>query len=125
MFYRANKRQPSPYFKGYEDDYTIPDQGLTIGDMIERHLDSGAVSNHSHEVMEDTNIDEPMRYDSDLTDVKTIYQDKEYFDDLAAKRTHISQGAIDYNPKNLNPNEKVPASPSQSLPSDSPVSQGS
>lgn len=122
MFYRSNKRKPSEYFKGYCNDYLVPDQALTIGQIIERHLDSSQVSNHQNEVMEDVNIESPFRYDSDLTDVKTKYQDKDYFEEMEYRRNHIGDGSFDYNPKNLNSYEKVSPSSSQSVPSDSPVS---
>ena len=84
----------------YPDLYTQPDQSLTIGEIIERHVDAGTVSNHESEAYEDTNIDNPMRYDMEITDVPTVYQDGEHFDTLESMRRSYVDAALDPNPNN-------------------------
>lgn len=108
----------------YDDSFVIPDQSMTIGDMIERHVDSQSVSNHQNEAMEDVNLDNPFRYDSDITDVRTRYQDQEYFDDLQRRANSIGAGAVDPNPNNLS-NEKVSPSSPEGVSSDSTPSKSS
>lgn len=102
----------------YDDSYVIPDQSMTIGDMVDRNILGQSISDHSDEAILDDNFDEPLRYDTDLTDVKTPYQDKEYLDDLHRRAHSISSGSIDPNPNNLN-HEKVSSSPVKSVSSDS------
>lgn len=108
----------------YPPSYTQPDQSMTIGDLIERHLDGSSVSNHQSEAVEDTNVESPMCYDNDLTDVPTVYQDGDYFAALETARRSISTESIDVNPRNLSSNEKVPTNPAQDMPGNSPVGQG-
>lgn len=105
---------------GYPSSYTQPDQAMSIGELIERHLDAGEVSNHESQAVEDLNIDSPMRIDTDLTDVKTRYQDPEYFNDLEMMARGISADTIESNP-NVHNNEKVSPNPPENLPSDSSV----
>lgn len=90
------------------DDYVQPDQSMTIGDLLQRHIDSTEISNHMAEAVEDVNIDSPMRYDTELTDIPTKYQDKDYFDRLESMHKSISSpSAIDNNPNNLNSSSNV------------------
>lgn len=109
----------------YDDAYTLPDQSMTIGDLIERHMDIGSVSNHESEMVEDTNVEFPMRYDSDLTDIPTVYQDGEYFNMLETARRSFVDGSQDPNPKNLNSNEKGITDNSKGVPMDQPTGQSS
>lgn len=109
----------------YHDDYTIPDQSRSIGDLLERHMSLDGVTNHENEAVVDTDIDSPMRYDTELTDIPTKYQDKEYFDHLESLRKGVSQGSLDTNPRNLNSDEKVSESSAQIVSRDSPSGEGS
>lgn len=108
----------------YDDQYLIPDQSMTIGEMIDRHIDNQSVSNHENEAVDDPNLDSPLRYDSELTDVKTKYQDKDYFEALDTMRRSIGAGALDSNPKNLSSHEQVSTNTPESVPSNSPSGEG-
>lgn len=97
---KVNYRMPVGGFV-YDDSYIQPDQSLTIGQIIERHLDPGSVSNHANEAFDDQNLDSPTRYDMDLTDVPTKYQDSEYFNMLESARKSFVDASTETNPKGL------------------------
>lgn len=123
MELKNNLRVCVPSFE-YDDIYTQPDESMSIGEMIERHVDASTISNHSSEAYEDNNLDSPTRYDMDLTDVPTMYQDREYFSGLENARRSFVDAASDSNPKNLS-NEKSSASDSKGVPMDSTSGQSS
>lgn len=108
----------------YRTSFVQPDQSRTIADLIERHIDLANYQDHSNQAVEDTNIDSPMRYDSELTDFPTKYQDKEFYDYQNSLRQKIGEGATDPNPRNLNPNEKVSTDTSKSVQSDRTIGEG-
>lgn len=81
--------------KGFQPSYTQPDACMTIGEMIERHIFEA--SDHSSEAVVDEDINNPLPYDSDLTDMKTPYQDGEFYSSV---RRSISS-EFDPNPNNL------------------------
>lgn len=115
-------RGVKPYI--YPESFTQPDESMSIGEMIERHIGADSVSNHESEAYEDVNIENPMRYDFDLTDVPTKYQDGDYFNYLERMRKGISTDALDNNPKNLS-SEKVSTNSTESLPSNSATGKSS
>lgn len=119
MVLKKNIRESFVSTFHYSDEYVQPDQSMTIGEIIERHIDGSSISNHENEAYDDVNIDSPTRYDMDLTDVPTKYQDGEYFAMLENARRSFVDAGSDPNPNNLSSNEKVSSNSSESVQSDS------
>lgn len=90
-----------------EDD-VIPDDSLTIRQMFERYGATGELPSN-REGVEDNDLDNPLPYDIDLTDVPSKYVDYEKSEHFSEDR----QSPTDPNAVSGNPPEGTPGQQSE------------